>query len=429
LGGGFGGAYCAQALEKTLRGIHAEVLLMDRHNFFAFDPLLVEAGCGILEPRHVLVSLRRFLSSTIFRMAEVLAVDTEQCQVTYRVSGSDWTETVSYDHLVVSLGSTTQLPPVPGLKDYGFTLKHLADAMALRDRAIQMLELAEATPQAQRRRALLHFVVVGGSFTGVEVAGQFLIFLRQASQWYPSLRPEDCAVTLIQRSDRLLPPLDADLAAHAADHLKRLGVQLRLQTSAVEVGAHYVQLDKGERLGSYTVIWCAGIAPNPLLQDLPFPRDQQGYLLCEPDLRVQGLDNVWAIGDCAVNRDPEGQVYPATAQHAVRQGDHLARNLARVLRGQPAQPCHIRSPGQLAALGRYAVVAKIKGFKFARFPAWFLWRSVYLMKMPGWTQKLRVALDWSIELFFTPSFVQLDVSRLTSSQPEALDSEAPEESG
>jgi NADH dehydrogenase len=394
--------------------------LIDRHNFFAFDPLLVEAGCGILEPRHVLVSLRRFLSSTVFRMAEVLEVDAGQRQVTYRVSGSTWTETLDYDHLVVSLGSITQLPPVPGLQTYGFTMKHLADAMALRDRAIQMLELAEATADVQRRHALLHFIVVGGSFTGVEVAGQFLMFLRQASRWYPSVRPEDCTVTLIQRSERILPALDADLATYAAEHLQRLGVRMHLSTSAVAIGADDMQLENGERLSSYTVIWCAGIAPNPLLQRLPFARDQHGYILCEQDLRVQGCDDVWAIGDCAVNRDPDGQLYPATAQHAVRQGNHLARNLARVLRGQPAQACAIRSPGQLAALGRYAGVAKIKGFKFAGFPAWFLWRSVYLMKMPGWTQKLRVALDWSIELFFTPSFVQLDVNQLTKARPEVL---------
>jgi NADH dehydrogenase len=410
-------------MEKSLRGLDMEVLLVDRNNFFAFDPLLVEAGCGILEPRHVLVSLRRFLSSTAFRMAEVLNVDARHQHVTYRPTGSDRTETVDYDHLVVSLGSTTRMPPVPGLKTYGFTMQHLADAMALRDRAIQMLELAEATPQTARRRALLHFVVVGGNFTGVEVAGQFLLFLRQASQWYPSLRQQDCTVTLVQRSSRILPALDADLATYAADHLRRLGVEIRLQTSAVEVGADYLKLDNDACLSSHTVIWCAGIAPNPLLENLPFPRDPQGYILCEKDLRVQGFDNVWGIGDCAVNRAADGQLYPATAQHAVRQAKHLAFNIARVARGKAAQPCQIRSPGQLAALGRYAGVAKIKGIKFSGFPAWFLWRAVYLVKMPGWTQKIRVALDWTMELFFTPSFVQLGVNRLTSSRPDVPNAE------
>lgn len=424
LGGGFGGAYCARALEKTLRGSHTEIMLIDRHNFFAFDPLLVEAGCGILEPRHVLVSLRRFLSSTVFRMAEVLDVDVERRQVTYRASGSDWTETVNYDHLVVALGSVPRLPRVPGLQTYGFTMNNLADAMTLRDRAIQMLEFAEATTARQRRHTLLHLAVVGGNFTGVEVAGQFLMFLRQASQWYPSLRPDDCTVTLIQRSERILPALDADLARYAATHLRRLGVNIRLQTSAVEVAADHLQLDSGERLSTYTVIWCAGIAPNPLIQRLPFPQDHQGYVRCEPDLRVQGFDHVWAIGDCAVNRASDGQIYAATAQHAVRQGEHLAHNLARILRGEPAQPCHIRSPGQLAALGRYAGVAKIKGIRFAGFPAWFLWRSVYLMKMPGWTQKLRVSLDWFIAFFFTLSFVQLGVSNLTKSPNEDLNTES-----
>ena len=419
LGGGFGGAYCAQALEKRRRHLDAEVLMLDRNNYFVFDPLLVEAGTGSLEPRHSLVALRHFLSSTAFHTAEVLGVDTEAQQVIYQIVGRDYVSRASYDHLVFALGSVTLLPDIPGLHEYGFTMKHLADAMRLRDRAIYMLELADATPEPERRRALLHFVVVGGSFTGVEVAGQYLMYLRQACRQYRTLRPEECTVTLIQRGKHLLPVFDSDLADYATAQLQRQGVQVRLQTTATEVRHDQLHLNNGETLQTHTVIWCAGIQPNPLVQHLPFPVDDKGYILCERDLRVQGFDNIWAIGDSAVNPDAEGIPYPATAQHAVRQAAHLARNLERVLRHEPSQPCDIQSPGQLAALGNYKGVGKVKGWKFSGFFAWFLWRTVYLVKMPGWSRSIRVALDWTLELFFSKDYVPLGV--VSSRQGHASD--------
>jgi NADH dehydrogenase len=324
---------------------------------------------------------------------------------------------VSYAHLVIALGSVTGLPDVPGLPDYGFGMKNLSDAMALRDRAVHMLEVADAVADPAERRTLLHFVVVGGSYTGVEVAGQFHTFLRQASRRYPNLQPEECQVTLVQRKDRILPTLDADLADYAAHHLRRLGVTIHLNTAAVKVEEERVYLDSREWLPTRTVIWCAGIAPNPFLKQLPVPRDGHGYILCERDLRVRGYETLWAIGDCAVNLDSEGKPYPATAQHAVRQGQHLAHNLACVMRGEAAEPCEIKSPGQLAALGSYRGVAKIYGLKFAGFPAWFLWRTVYLTKMPGWGRSLRVALDWFMEFFFSLDYVQLGVSTTRGSRP------------
>lgn len=417
LGGGFAGAYCAQKLEKTLRGLDTDVMLIDQHNYFAFNPLLIEAGTGTIEPRHALVSIRKFLTSTRFRMAAPLSVRTDRQTLTYRVLGSDVTETVTYAHLVIALGSVTAWPDIPGLQDYGFGMKNLSDAMALRDRAVHMLEVADAISDPEKRRALLHFVVVGGSYTGVEVAGQFHTFLRQAIRRYPNLQQEECQVTLVQRKDRILPTLDADLADYAAQHLRRQGVTIHLNTSAVKLEDARVQLDSGAWLPTHTVIWCAGIAPNPFLKQLPVPVDARGYILCERDLRVQGCETLWAIGDCAVNPDPEGKPYPATAQHAVRQGQHLAHNLARVMRGDASEPCDIKSPGQLASLGCYRGVAKIYGLKFSGFPAWFLWRTVYLAKMPGWGRSLRVAIDWFMEFFFSLDFVQLGVSTTRGSRP------------
>lgn len=411
LGSSFAGAYCAQALEKTLRGLEVEVLLVDRNNYFIFYPLLIEAGTGSLEPRHAVVSIRSFLRTAVFRMGEVLGFDLEHKIVRCRFAGLPEEQRVSYDHLVIALGSVTNLPPVPGLREYGYEVKSLADAVALRDRAIRMLERADAIDDPARRRHLLHFVVVGANFTGIEVAGEFQMFLRQASRSYRRIDADECRVTLVELSNRVLGALDAELGEYAAEHLRRRGVDIRLGTTVARVEQDHVMLQDGERLDASTLIWCAGIAPAPVLAESGLPRDERGYVRCARDLRVEGHDDVWAVGDCAVNPDREGKPYPATAQHAVRQGVHLAGNLARVLRGREALPCDLVDLGSLAALGCRTGVAKVFGIKLAGFPAWFLWRTVYLYKMPGWPRRIRIALDWTMDLFFRRDYVQLGVHR------------------
>ncbi len=417
LGGGFAGATCAQRLARTLSRLDVEVVLLNRTNYFAFTPLLVEAGTGALEPRHAVVPLREFLPECTVRTAEVTGVDLERRTVTFTVAGHEVQE-MGYDHLVVALGSVTRLPPVPGLAEWGFAMKDLADAVALRDRVIELLERADATTSAERRRAVLHLVVVGGNFTGVEVAGEFAAFLAEATRAYGNVARSDCRVTLVEMAPRILPGLDADLAGYALDRLRSRGISVRLATTVQEVQREAVLLSSGERLDTWTVVWCAGIAPNPLLGRLGLPTDGGGWLLCEPNLLVRGTDNVWGIGDCAVNPDPEGRPYPATAQHAVRQGAALAANLSRVLRGRTAEPCVIRSPGALAAIGCRTAVAKVFGVKLSGFAAWFLWRTVYLLKMPGWARRVRVALDWTLALLFRRPVVQLGVHRRVPAPPE-----------
>jgi len=408
LGGGFAGAYCAQRLERKLRADEAEVLLIDRNDYFVYDPLLVEAGTGSLEPRHTVVPLRRFVRSAGFRMAEALAVDALKHTVTCQVTEDDAVDVVEYDHLVISVGSVTQLPEIPGLRKYGFRMKSLADAVGLRDRAIRMLERADAVTDETVRRALLHFVVVGGNFTGVEVAGEFHAFLRNAARVYRNVEPQECNVTLIERSDGILRALDdPDLSAFAMRHLRRRGVSLRLETSVERIEADRLVLNSGETVSARTVVWCAGISPNPLLRNLGLPTDERGYLVCEPDLRVKGTRDVWAIGDCAVNVGRGGRTLPATAQTAVRTGAHLARNIICALRGRKTTPPDVAPLGTLVALGYRSSVAKILGIKIWGFPAWFLWRTVYLMKMPGWTRRFRIALDWTINLFFGCDYVEL----------------------
>lgn len=411
LGGGFGGAYCAQALEKALHGEDVEILLIDRNNYFVFFPLLAEAGTGSLEPRHAVVSIRAFLKTSRFLMAEVLSLDPDQRSVTYRVVGADSPETIPYDHLVVALGSVTNLPDVPGLAQFGFEIKSLQDAVALRDRAIQMLELAAATPDPAKRAPLLHFVVVGGNFTGVEMAGEFHVFLREATRLYRNIEPSECGVTLVELSGRILGALPPDLSEYAAETMTGRGMSVRLNTSVTAIARDVATLSTGEVLPTRTVIWCAGIASSPLTRRLPFPADARGYILCERDLRVRGRTDVWAIGDCAVKTDAKGVAYAATAQNAIKEGVHLAHNIARAIRGAPTLPFEYEGAGSLAALGCRTGVARVFGVKLSGFPAWFLWRGVYLMKMPGWSRRFRIALDWAIDLLFPRDYVQLGVHR------------------
>jgi len=411
LGGGFAGAYCAQQLERRVDRSAVEIILIDRRNYFIFYPLLVEAGTGSLEPRHSVVSLRHFLRHTTLRMGTVRDIDFAQRTVYFTQDDPLGESSLPYDHLVIALGSVTMIPPIPGLREHGFELKELRDAVALRDRAIQLLELADATEDEAQRRALLHFVVVGGSFTGVEVAGEFDVFLKEASRDYANVRARDCRVTLVEMQKRILPALDEELGEYAAEQLQRRGVRIMTEETVSSVHADHALCESGERLDAHTLIWAAGIAPPPLVTDLDLPTDERGYILCERDLRVQGRDDVWAIGDCAVNIDADGKPYPATAQHAVRQAESAAKNIAAVLRGQAAQPCDITPRGTLAALGCRTAVARIFNIKLSGFPAWFLWRTVYLMKMPGWARRLRVALDWTMSLFFRRSVVQLGIHR------------------
>lgn len=411
LGGGFAGAYCAQALEKRLAD-SCDIILIDRNNYFIFYPLLIEAGTGDLEPRHAVISIRQFLKHTTFQMGEVKDIDLSNKKVFGDVKENGKKIKLAYDHLVIALGSITNLPAIPGLKEYGFEMKSLLDAVALRDRAIQLLEMADLAQTKEERQSLLHFVVVGGNFSGTEVAGQFDEFLKKASHAYSNVNESDCQVTLIDLSDRILNILDSDLSDFATKRLQQRGINIRLKTTISEINFDNVILNNGEQISTRTVVWCAGIAANPLLTELGLPVDKRGYILCENDLHIKGKKDVWAIGDSAVNIDTQGKPYPATAQHAVGQAKVLAKNIDRVIHNRPTQLCVLSSKGTLAALGCRTAVAKIFNIKLSGFLAWFLWRTVYLSKMPGWSRRLRITLDWSMDLLFKRDYVQLGVHKL-----------------
>ena len=410
VGGGFGGAYAAQTLAKKAPR-DTEVVLIDRQNFLLFYPLLIEAGVGNLEPRHVTVPIRKFLGRRArFIMADVQQVDLQNQQVVYQVAGLDEPAQLHFDHLVLAPGSVTKRPPIPGLAEHAFELKSLRDSIEFRDRGIRLLEMANTIEDDEERRALLRIVIVGSNFTGIELAGEYQEFLSEQAENYPNLEENDVQVVIVEHNDRILPAIDADLALFARRNLERRGLVIHTKTTLTEVGEDYVVLTTGERLSTHTTVWCAGIAPSPLIQKVPgLPTNERGYIVCDRTTQVQGFKNVWAIGDSAFIPDADGKPYVATAQNSSRQGPLAAENVLRSIRKEELKPFIFSSLGSLAALGRRSAVARVLGIKLSGFIAWFMFRTVYLMKMPSWSRRVRIVIDWTLSLFFKQEPVQLGV--------------------
>ncbi len=410
IGGGFGGAYAGQYLAR-----HApkdvQVTLIDRQNFLLFYPLLIEAGVGQLEPRHVTVPIRKFLGKRVeFIMANVTDIDLEQNQVWFKPVGMEEPDSANFDHLILAPGSITKMPQIPGLKDNSFELKSLQDSIEFRDRGIQLLELANSIDDPAERAALLRFVIVGSNFTGIELAGEYHEFLSEQSRNYPNLSEEDVEMIVVEYANRILPAIDADLALFARKNLESRGLRILTKTSLTEVGPDYAVLTNGERIRTYSTVWCAGITPSPLLQAIDgLPRDERGYVLCEPSTQVKGLNYVWAVGDSALVPDPDGKPYAATAQNASRMGPVAAANALRVMRAEDTKPFVFNPVGSLAAIGCRTAVARVFGIKVSGFIAWWLFRTVYLMKMPSWSRRVRIVIDWTLSLFFKQEPVQLGV--------------------
>jgi len=411
LGGGFGGAFAAQELLR--RGdSDLEVVLIDRQNFLLFYPLLIEAGVGAIEPRHVVVPLRKFMPKGDFRMADVLDVDTQLQQVTYRVVGRDMPEPLHYDHLVFALGSVTKMPPIPGLHEHGFEMKSLADAIEQRDRAIRLLELANRTPDPVERRALLTFVVVGANFTGVELAGEYHAFVQDLTAEYPNVSRNDVRMLLLEYADRILPALSEPLRRWSHDTLEKRGVEILTKTSVSEIAADHCVLTTGERIPTHTVVWTAGIAPPPILKRLhDFPVNEKGYLRGRRTLQLEGLDNVWAVGDAVTVFNEEGKPYAATAQNASRMGPLVARNILASLRGEDPKEFAFDPLGSFAAIGHRQAAADFLGRNVTGFFGWLMYRGTYLMKMPTFAMKARLFMDWLLEFFLRAEPVQLGVHR------------------
>src|SRR3954447_23755294 len=405
-GGGFGGLSAARGLEKVMPKQSARLMLVNETNYATYAPFLPEAAAGTLEPRHVVTPLRDILKRTYIRLGEISGHD-PAAKTVELITKDGETETVPYDQLLLSLGSVSRVLPIPGLTEYAMGFKGLADAIVLRNRVIENLEAANATADHQRREELLTFVFVGGGYAGLEALAELQDFAADAMDSYPRAPPPGMRWILVEAAPRVLPEIDQDLADYALRELRGRGIDIKLETMLKQVAKGSVTLSSGEVIPTTTVVWTAGVAPAPILKGLNVPLDERGRVPVDDHLRVEGLDSVWAIGDCAAAPDPRGGTCPPTAQHAVRQGPFAARNIAAELGIGNAEPFTYRSEASFVNLGRYKAVGRIGERKFRGFPAWFLARSYHMSQIPGYSRKAHAILDWTASMPFKRDIAEL----------------------
>jgi len=398
-GGCFGGAAAARELERVMPKQSARLVLVNETNFALYTPFLPEAAAGTLEPRHVVTPLRDILKRTYLRLGAIVGHDPERKTVTLRAKYGE-TETLPYDQLLVSLGSVSRVLPIPGLAEHAVGFKSLGDAIYLRNHVVETLEEANATEDPTRREALLTYVFVGGGYPGLEALAELQDFAADAMERYPRARLHGMRWVLVEATGRVLPEIDRQLADYALRELRGRGIDIRLETTLEEVGADSARLSSGEVLPTRTVVWTAGVKPQPILKELNLPLDERGRVPVDSYLRGQGMDSVWAIGDCAAAPDPRGGTCPPTAQHAVRQGPVAARNIAAELGIGAARPFEYRSEAAFVNLGRYKAVGRIGERTFRGFPAWWLARTYHMSQIPGSARKVRAVLDWTASLPF-----------------------------
>jgi NADH dehydrogenase len=416
LGGGFAGVAVARRLEKKLRRDEAEIALVSRDNFTLFTPMLPEVSSGGLEPRHVATPVRAQLRRTTFVLGEIARVDLDVKSVEARHPITGTITRLEYDHIVLALGSVTSTFGIPGVAEHTLPLKTLEDAETLRNRVIAALEQAVVTPPGPERDRLLTFVVVGGGYTGCECAGELVDFFHSIVPFYRTLRMRDVRMILIEAGTALLPDLPAGMGRYTTRHLARRQVELILGDGVTRIDGDGISLASGKHVSSATVVWSAGVRPSPVLRDLPgVAHARNGGIVTNEDMSVAGRAGVWALGDSAwIPTRPDADLndknawYPATAQHAIREGPVLGDNLVASLRGKPTKPFRYASLGTMASLGgRRGVAALPGGFVLTGFIAWVLWRGYYLARLPGLDRQVRVAFDWAIGVLFPRDIAEL----------------------
>ena len=413
LGGGFGGMSAAQRLEQLFsRDPNLEITLVSQSNYLLFTPMLAEVASSGLQAQHISAPVRASCPRTRFRHAEVAAIDTSAQVVQVRSGASLPIEAVPYDHLLLALGSVPNYFGLPGMEENSFKLKTLDDATRLRNHVIDLLERSDEEPNAEERRRQLTFVVAGGGFAGTETIAELFDLVHSVLRYYPHIRSNELRFVLIHSRDRILPELGAELGDYALRKLRARGIEFLLNTRVAGATPGAVLLNEGGPITTYTLVWTAGTQPHPLLGTVPCEHTRAGAVVVDSTLRVNGVTNVRAVGDCAQIPDPdnEGQAYPPTAQHATREGKVAADNMSATMRGKQLKQFRFRTLGLLVGLGHRTAAAEIRGWRFSGLLAWFMWRSIYLSKLPGMEKKVRVALDWMLDLFFPRDIVLTSTS-------------------
>ena len=422
LGSGFGGLYTALHLEKNLaRCPDIEITLVNRENFFLFTPMLHEVAASDLDFTHIVNPVRKLLHRVQFFHGDIKSIDLKEKRVMVAHSDDNHGHELSYDYLVLALGSMTNFYNLPGLAENALTMKSLSDAIRLRNHLIKNLEEADFECCGTRRGRLLTVVVAGGGFAGVETIAAINDFIREAIGFYPRLKEAELRIVLIEATGAILPELGPNLGIYARRKLADRGVEFLMNTAVKSVLNREVALSDGTAIETNTLLWTAGVSPNPLLDMLNCGKER-GRLITNEFLEVNGNPGVWALGDCAAVPDPAtGKACPPTAQHALRQGKVAAHNIFAAIRGGRRKRFEFKTIGALASIGRRTGVARIMGVNFSGFIAWWMWRTIYLSKLPRFEKKVRVALDWTLDLLFSKDLVQfMDVTSSNISRAEAL---------
>jgi NADH dehydrogenase len=407
VGGGYIGTYTALGLLKRMRPDRLDLTVVAPESFMVYQPFLPEAAAGDLEPRHVVIPLRRVLRGARVVTGRLEALDVRGRLATVGPAEGDPIE-LRFDHAVLGLGAVSRVLPVPGLAERAVGFTTVPEAIYLRNRVLNRMDLAESTTDPEVRARALSFLFVGGGYSGVQGLAELEDLARDACRYYRTVRREDMRWVLVEAAPSILPEIGEELAGYAVERLKRRGIEVRLATRLESAEGGRMVLSDGTEFGADTLVWTAGVRANPLIGQLGLPTGDRGRLVVDRYLRVESAEGVWSAGDCAEVPDlATGGICPPTAQHALRQARRLAKNVIRALDGRALKPFRYRQLGSLVSLGKYKGVARILGTKVRGFPAWFVHRTYHVFLVPTIGRRARILSDWTLALFFRRDVVQL----------------------
>jgi len=413
VGGGYVGMYTALRLQRRLRSElkakKVEIIVVDPRSYMTYQPFLPEAAAGSVEPRHVVVPLRRVLNKCEILTGRFVSLDHERRVARIQPTRGEAFD-LSYEVVVLAPGSIARTLPIPGLAEQGIGFKQVEEAIALRNQMLDKLDIATSVTDHAARRKLLTFVFVGGGYAGIEALAELEDMTCYATRYYPDLSKGDVRFVLVEAAGRILPEVSEDLGRYTVRELMRRKIDVRLNTRLESCVDGHVVLSDGEEFDAETIVWTAGVKANPVLAKTGLPLDEKGRLRCRPDLRVEGVEGAWSAGDCASVPDltaGPGVMTSPSAQHAVRQAKVLGDNIALVLNGRSPNAYAHKHVGSVASLGLHKGVAEVYGVKLRGFPAWFMHRTYHVSRVPTLNRKVRVILDWTLALFFRRDIVSL----------------------
>jgi NADH:ubiquinone reductase (H+-translocating) len=415
VGGGFAAVQFAKTLRSKLRAPECEILLFNRENHMVFHPLLADVAGASINADAAATPLRQMLPGVGCRTERVQRIDLPSSEIEFD-DGTGVLSRLHYDHVVIACGAESNLGIIPGMTEHAFPFKVMRDAIELRQHVVRQMEQAEATADPDRQRRHLSFIVVGAGFSGVEVAGEINELVRSSTRFYRNFKKKDVVVTLVHSQDHILPEVAPTLGEFARKKMEKAGISILLNTRAVAATHEGIELNNGKMVTGDTVICTIGTSISPLVQHLDVPKER-GRIRTAPEMRIEGQTNAWAIGDCAlIVNSFDNKPSAPTGQFAERQGRQAALNLVRILKGEPTKPFRFKALGQLCSIGGYSAVAEMFGMRVSGFLAWFLWRGVYLFKLPTWSRRIKVALDWAWDVLFPRdlSFLNTDSAQQVS---------------